>query len=140
MNDPENETRPKESLSSEPMQEGSTPPAAPRARRALLQLPGLIAIGLYMIVLAAIDVLSVMSHQLRPVFLVLAVLWIASGLGLLMLLRWAWAVTAATLALLSALLFWRYASSHQSPFAVQGLMNLIVFFYLVRATVREKLR
>jgi hypothetical protein len=143
MNDPENdESQTGESVTGEPSQESGAEPAAKFEQstiKTLLQMPGLVAVALYMIVLAGIDIVSVAGHQIRTIFLILAVLWIAAGLGLLMLQRWAWAMTAATLALLVALLFWRFAANHQFPFAVQGLMSLIVFFYLVRTSVRAKL-
>jgi len=35
---------------------------------------------------------------------------------------------------------WIFASQHQPPALVQGLLNLVFFLYLVRPEVREKLR
>jgi len=108
--------------------------------KTILQLPGLIAISLYMIVLAAINILGVTSGQARPAYLIFSALFIAAALGLLMLLRWAWALTLGAMALLVALFLWRFAASHEFPFAIQGLLNLVFFLYLVRTEVREKLR
>jgi len=102
-------------------------------------LPGLVAISLYMFVLAAINILGVMSGQIRPLYLIVSALFIAAALGLLMLFRWAWALALAAMALLVALFFWRFTATHAFPFAIQGLLNLVFFLYLVRTEVREKL-
>ena len=108
--------------------------------RTLLLLPGLAAVSLYMMVLAGINILGVAMGQAPPAFLVFSALFIAAGLGLLLLLRWAWALTLAAVVLLVALFLWKFAASHDFPYAVQGLLNLVFFLYLVRIEVREKLR
>ncbi|MGD0941066.1 MAG: hypothetical protein ABR905_15285 [Terracidiphilus sp.] len=108
--------------------------------KAIQQLPGLIAIGLYMFVLAGINILGVASGQARATNLIFSALFIAAALGLLMLLRWAWALTLAAMALLVALFLWKFVATHDFPFAIQGLLNLVFFLYLVRTEVREKLR
>jgi len=118
-----------------------TPAPAPLTRlRALQRIPGLIAISLYMFVLAVINILGVVSGHLRPELLIFSALFIAAALGLLMLLRWAWALALAAMALLVALFLWKFAASHDFPYAIQGLLNLVFFLYLVRIEVREKLR
>jgi hypothetical protein len=108
--------------------------------KTIVQLPGLIAISLYMIVLAMINILGVASGQARPAYLIFSALFIAAALGLLMLLRWAWALALSAMVLLVALFLWKFAASHEFPFAIQGLLNLVFFLYLVRIEVREKLR
>ncbi len=108
--------------------------------RTLLQLPGLIAVSLYMMVLAVINILGVVGGQTPPALLIFSALFIAAGLGLLKLLRWAWALTLAAMVLLVALFLWKFAASHDFPFMIQGLLNLVFFLYLVRTEVREKLR
>ena len=116
----------------------STPP--PPLRRDLLPLPALVAISLYMMILAIVDVVAVVGGQFRPIYLVLAALFIAAAAGLIMLFRWAWALTLAAVVLLAGLFFFKFYTDQQFPFVVQGLMNLIFFLYLVRSEVREKLR
>jgi hypothetical protein len=106
----------------------------------LLRLPGLAAVSLYMMVLAGINILGVAGGQVQPIFLFFSALFIAAGLGLLKLLRWAWALTLAAMVLLVALFLWKFAASHDFPYAIQGLLNLVFFLYLVRTEVREKLR
>jgi hypothetical protein len=121
----------------------SSSPAAtlpPTLRRSLLPLPALAAISLYMVILAVVDVVGVVGGQVRPVYLVLAAFFFAAAGGLLMLLRWAWALTLAAVVLRAGLFFLQFYADRQLPFIVQGLMNLVFFLYLVRPEVREKLR
>jgi hypothetical protein len=107
----------------------------------LLPLPGLAAIALYLLVLAGVIVVGVVSgRHYPPVFLVFSALFIASCGGLLMLFRWAWAMALAAVVLLSGYNLWIFARDHQPAGLVQGLLNLIFFLYLVRPEVREKLR
>jgi len=115
-------------------------PAVAPGRRALLQLPGLVAISLYMLVLAVVNIAAVATGQFSPPCLVFSAVFIAAGLGLLLLLRWAWAMTLAAVVLLACLFAWKFSMQHAFPFIVQGLLNLVFFLYLVRPEVREKLR
>ncbi|MGA2889372.1 MAG: hypothetical protein ABSE51_15090 [Terracidiphilus sp.] len=117
----------------------ATPPQPGRMRNLQL-LPGLVAISLYMVIMAGFNILGVVTGQVRPIFLVLSALFIAAGLGLLLLLRWAWALTLAAAVLNAALFFLRFAANRDFPFAIQGLLNLVFFLYLVRVEVRSKLR
>lgn len=105
-----------------------------------MKLPGLIAISLYMLLLAIVVVVFVVQGRVGPLFLVFSVLFIAAAFGLMMLLRWAWALTLAAVALVAGLCFWVCASQHVAQFLLQGLLNLVFFLYLVRTEVREKLR
>jgi hypothetical protein len=118
-------------------------PHAPEHQAQHLQLrhmPGIIAISMYMVILAGIDVVYVVQHRIDALFLVLSAFFVAAALGLLMLLRWAWALTLAAVALLSALFLRAYFTDHSFPALLQGLINLVIFLYLVRTELREKLR
>ena len=64
----------------------------------------------------------------------------SSWLGLLLLLRWAWALTLAAVALLAGWFLWSFTTQHVSASLVQGLLNLVFFLYLVRTDVRKNLR
>ena len=108
--------------------------------RGLLPLPGLAAIALYMLVLAGISILGVAGGQYRPPYLIFSALFITAALGLLRLMRWAWALALAAVVLLVALFTWRFAASHQYPYLVQGLLNLVFFLYLIRTEVRSRLK
>ncbi|MGA3263883.1 MAG: hypothetical protein ABSC47_07540 [Terracidiphilus sp.] len=111
------------------------------ARRNLLPLPGLAAISLYLLVLAGVIILGVASgRHYPPLFLIFAAGFMTASGGLILLLRWAWAMALAAVFLLVIYNLWIFASQHQEPALVQGLLNLVFFFYLVRPEVRVKLR
>jgi lysylphosphatidylglycerol synthetase-like protein (DUF2156 family) len=109
-------------------------------RRELLPLPGLAAIALYLLVLAGVIVLGVAGGHYPPLFLLFAAAFIAACAGLLMLLRWAWALALGAVFLLAGYNLWIVASQRQGPALVQGLLNLVFFLYLVRTEVRKRLR
>lgn len=123
-----------------PDAEGANSQSAPVSPRELLPLPGLAAIALYLVLLAVVIVVGVMTGHYRPFFLIFPVLLVAASGGLLMRFRWAWAMALAAAVLLSGYNLWLFASLHVGPSLVQGLLNLVFFFYLVRTEVREKLR
>jgi hypothetical protein len=115
-------------------------PSLPRQLQVLLEIPGLVAIAFYMFLLAGVAILGVADRQFPPLYLIFPAFFIAAGLGLGKLLRWAWAMTLAAVALLAALFLWKFSTQHAFPFIIQGLLNLVFFLYLVRPEVREKLR
>ncbi len=103
--------------------------------------PGLAAIALYLLVLAAVIILGVASGQhYPPIYLVFSALFIAASAGLLLLLRWAWALALAAVFLLTLYYLWISTSRHDAAALVQGLLNLVFFLYMVRTEVRDKLR
>jgi glycerol-3-phosphate acyltransferase PlsY len=107
----------------------------------LLPLPGLAAISLYLLVLAAVIILGVVGgHHYPPLFLIFAATFIAASAGLLKLFRWAWSLALAAVLLLVVYNLWIFSTEHQAPGLVQGLLNLIFFLYLVRPEVRSHLR
>jgi hypothetical protein len=123
----------------------STAPAPVRSeqqseRPPLRQMPGIVAVSFYMILLAGIDVYYVVTHRVGFLYLILSAFFIAGALGLLMLLRWAWALTLAAVALLSALFLRAYFTDQSFAALEQGLVNLVIFLYLVRTDLRDKLR
>ena len=106
-----------------------------------LPLPALAAISLYLLVLAGVIVVGVVAgRRYPPLFLVFAAVFIAASAGLLLLLRWAWALALAAVFLLAVYDLWIFASRLQGPALVQGLLNLVFFLYLVRTEVRDRLR
>jgi hypothetical protein len=111
----------------------------PAAAKTILQLPGLIAISLYILALAGVIIVGVAGGHYPPLFLVLSALFIAASGGLMKLFRWAWAMTLAAVLLLAIYNFYIFSSTRQTPALVQGLLNFVFFLYLVRTEVREKL-
>ncbi len=108
--------------------------------RTILQLPGLAAISLYMLILACVAAVGVVGRHYPPLFLILAGAFFTASFGLMRLFRWAWALTLAAVVLLAAYCFWLFSAQHQGSALVQGLLNLVFFLYMVRLEVREKLR
>ena len=105
-----------------------------------LPLPGMIAIALYMLVLAAVVAFGVVGGHYQPLLLVMSALFVTASFGLLRLFRWAWALTLAAVFLLMTYMFWLFLEQKQAPGAVQGILNLVFFLYLVREDVRKRLR
>lgn len=116
----------------------ATEPAEPAPKRELL--PGLIAIAFYLMLLSVVIVIGVVGGHYPAFLLVLPVFFMAASGGLLMLLRWAWAMTLSAVLLLGGYNVWLFMHLHVGAALIQGLLNLVFFFYLVRIEVREKLR
>ena len=103
-------------------------------------LPGLVAIAVYLLLVALQNIVSVVESHSHYVDLIFSVALIAAALGLMRLLRWAWALTLAAVVFRAGILFWQYAVEHNALILPLGLLNLVFFFYLVRAEVRARLR
>jgi len=117
------------------------PPSTPESRKsALFRFPALVAISLYMLLLAAFTTIRVVSEHGPLLFLIFPVLFIAGALGLLLLLRWAWALTLAAVAFAAGWCLWSFSIQRYPALLLYGLLNLVLFLYLVRAEVRSQLR
>jgi hypothetical protein len=103
-------------------------------------LPGLVAIALYMLVLAAVVTFGVVGRHLPWLLLILVPFFVTASFGLLRLFRWAWALTLSAVFLLMSYNLWIFMNQKQPPGAIQGLLNLVFFLYLVRVDVRSRLR
>jgi uncharacterized membrane protein YvlD (DUF360 family) len=114
--------------------------AAGPNRRVLLQLPGLAAIGLYLAALAGVIVIGVVKGAYPPLFLLFSVCLFAASGGLMLLLRWAWALALAAVLLLAVYNMWIFSSMHLAPSLVQALLSWVFFLYMIRTEVRSKLR
>jgi len=114
------------------------PPLITKGRISLL--PGIIAIGFYMLVLAATVSFGVAGGRIPPIFLLMAALFVAASFGLLRLFRWAWALTLAAAFGFMAWFFWIFYSTKESMGIIMGILNLVFFMYLIRPDVRSRLR
>ena len=110
------------------------------ARPPLRQMPGIIAVSVYMLILAGLDVAYVVQQRIGPLYLIFSAFFIASAIGLLLLFRWAWSLALAAVALLSALFLRAFFTDQSFEALEQGLLNLVIFLYLVRTDLRDKLR
>ena len=84
--------------------------------------------------------MSVVQSQSHYVDLIFSVALIAAALGLLRLLRWAWALTLAAVVFRGGIFCWQYAVQRNGSLLLLALLNLVFFFYLVRTEVRARLR
>jgi hypothetical protein len=120
---------------------GTKQRAATIPARELLPLPGLAAIALYLLVLAGVIILGVVGGGHYPkTFLIFSAVFLAASAGLMLLLRWAWALALSAVLLLGCYNLWIFSSFRQAPSLVQGLLNLVFFLYMIRSEVRERLR
>ncbi|MGH9562681.1 MAG: hypothetical protein ACRD3S_14615, partial [Terracidiphilus sp.] len=86
-------------------------PAAPKVhgkleRARIAKQPGVVAVCGYMLLLAEAAVVYVVRGQAGALYLVFAAMFIAAGLGLLFLLRWAWALSLAAVVLYAGWCLW----------------------------------
>ena len=111
-----------------------------KAKGFQMPMPGILAIGLYMLLLAGTNILGVASGYVRPLYLVFSVLFIAAGLGILLMFRWAWALALSAVAVLSGMFLWKFSVQRDVASIAQGLLNLVFFLYMIRPEIRAKLR
>jgi len=110
-------------------------------RRRPLPLPGMAAICLYLLLLSGVIILGVASgHHYPPLFLFFAAVFMTASAGLVLNFRWAWALALAAVFLLVGYNAWLFSAEHGPAPLVQGLLNLVMFLYLIRPEVRAHLR
>lgn len=114
--------------------------SAPPQKLNVMQMPGLVAIGLYLVVLAGVIVVGVVGGHYPLLYLIFPVFFFAAAAGLMLLFRWAWALALAAVLLMGILNTWVFSRQHAGPALVQGLLNWVFFLYLIRTEVRSKLR
>jgi len=146
-NDPEQNAQPAESSQDlEPNEltaKVSLDPAADASAgeaKSTLPLPGMVAIALYMLVLGAVVSFGVIGGHLPRLILILAPFFVTASFGLLRMFRWAWALTLSAVFLLMTYNLWIFFEQKQAPWAIQGVLNMVFFLYLVRLDVRSRLR
>jgi hypothetical protein len=118
--------------------ESSSSSSRPDQKR--LPLPGMAGIALYMLAISAVIAFGVVGHHIPPIFLVVSLLTACASFGLLRLQRWGWALSLAASFLLMVYQFYLLVRLHQIPGGVMGALNLLLFLYLVRPEVIERLK
>jgi uncharacterized membrane protein (DUF2068 family) len=120
------------------LQKTNPKPNAPEANAGLL--PGMAAVCIWNLLLCGIGLIGVITHNLPPAVMILCVFYAIAANGLLKLRRWGWALTLAA-AFLSmcygAYVLFRF---HQLPTVVMIMVNLVIFLYLVRPEILERLK
>ena len=105
-----------------------------------LPLPGMAGIALYMLAISAVIAFGVLGHHYPALLLIISGLTACASFGLLRQLRWGWALSLAAAFLLMIYQFYIFARFHQGPAGFMGALNLILFLYLVRPEVMERLK
>jgi uncharacterized membrane protein (DUF2068 family) len=109
-----------------------------------LPLPGMAAIALWMLALAAMGVAGVLNGHYptgaRVGILTLCSIFAVAGLGLIRMRRWGWALSLG--AAFCCMCFGCYSlfRFHQPQWVVMAVINLVFFLYLVRPEVIGRLR
>src|SRR5277367_4632931 len=116
------------------------PNDAHRPGKKPLPLPGMAGIALYMLVLSAVIAFGVIGHHYPPLLLIISGLTACASFGLLRQQRWGWALSLAATFLLMTYQFYILVRFHQGEAGIIGVLNLILFLYLVRPEVLERVR
>ncbi len=114
--------------------------SASQSSQKRLPLPGMAGIALYMLAISGVIAFGVVGHHIPPVFLVVSLLTACASFGLLRLQRWGWALSLAATFLLMVYQFYILLRLHQVPGGVMGVLNLLLFLYLIRLEVMERLK
>ena len=107
---------------------------------AKLPLPGMAGIALWMLGLAILELVGVLTHPHPTPVLALCTVFAAAGLGMIQRRRWGWALTLG--AVFCSMCFGCYMlfRFRQAPGGFMAFINLVFFLYLVRGEVIERLR
>jgi hypothetical protein len=103
-------------------------------------LPGIAAIGFWMLALSLIGLIGVTMHRFPLVVLILCAGFAAGGQGLLRLKRWGYALTLAAVFLSMLYGTWILVRFHQLTAIVMVTIDLVFFLYLVRPEVQERMK
>jgi hypothetical protein len=107
---------------------------------AKLPLPGMAAIALWMLALAVLGVVGVLTHRYPTPVLALCTVFAAAGLGMIQRRRWGWALTLGAVFCSMCFGCYNLFRFHQAQWVVMVVINLVFFLYLVRGEVIERLR
>ncbi len=105
-----------------------------------LPLPGMAGIALYMLVISAVIAFGVLGHLYPPLLLIISGLTACASFGLLRQRRWGWALSLAATFLLMLYQFYILVRLHQPSAGFMGAINLVLFLYLIRPEVIERLK
>jgi hypothetical protein len=107
-------------------------------------LPGLAGIALFLLFLTLVNVYGALVNAygkgaLKIGVLCLCTLLAAGIYGALRMTRWGWAILSAGTILLSGGYLYEFRVVRSPFFAVQGLLMLVFFLYLIRPEVRDRM-
>jgi len=120
------------------MTESQSPTPPPAKSHSLL--PGMAFICIWMLLLCAIGLIGVITHNLPPAVMILCVIYAIAANGLLKLRRWGWALTLAAAFLSMCYGVYVLFRFHQLPMVVMVAVNLVIFLYLVRPEILQRVK
>lgn len=108
-------------------------------------LPGIAGISMFMIFMTILNAFAALrgtfgSSAARFSVLAVCTLLAVGVFGLLRLKKWGWAIVTAGCLLLSSGDFYFFEKTKAGFFLIRGLLVLVFFLYLVRSSVRDRLR
>ncbi|MBV8436212.1 MAG: DUF2127 domain-containing protein [Silvibacterium sp.] len=112
---------------------------APEAKSTGL-LPGMAAVCIWNLLLCGIGLIGVITHNLPPSVMILCAFYAIAANGLLKLRRWGWALTLAAAFLSMCYGVYVLFRFHQLPLVVMVMVNLVIFLYLARPEVLERVK
>jgi hypothetical protein len=108
-------------------------------------LPGIAGIAMFMIFMTILNAFAALRGTFGATTAKYSVLGVCTLLaigvfGLLRLKKWGWAIVTAGCLLLSSGDFYFFEKTKVGFFLVRALLVLVFFLYLVRTSVRDRLR
>jgi hypothetical protein len=103
-------------------------------------LPGVAAIGLYMFLLCVLWLVPISRGQMPKAMLILCAAFAFAGQGLLRQKRWGWAMSLAAIFLSGIQQMWRVKHDHDWLLLAGAAFNMILFLYLIRPEVRQRMK
>ena len=103
-------------------------------------LPGIAAVCVWNLLLCGIGLIGVITHNFPPIVMLLCLFYAIAANGLLKLRRWGWALTLGAAFL--SMCYGVYVLFHfrQLPMIVMVAVNLVIFLYLVRPEILERVK
>lgn len=108
-------------------------------------LPGIAGIAMFMIFMTILNAFAALRGTFGPTTAKYSVLGVCTLLaigvfGLLRLKKWGWAIVTAGCLLLSSGDLFFFEKTKVGFFLIRALLVLVFFLYLVRTSVRDRLR
>lgn len=119
-------------------QDTNPKPSQPDTNAGLL--PGMAAVCIWNLLLCGIGLIGVITHNLPPAVMIVCLFYAIAANGLLKLRRWGWALTLAAAFLSMCYGVYVLFRFRQLPMAVMVMVNLVIFLYLVRPEVLERVK
>ena len=106
------------------------PSPNPPPAKQLNLLPGMAFVCIWMLLLCAIGLIGVITHNLPPAVIIICVIYAVAANGLLKLRRWGWALTLGAAFLSMCYGVYVLFRFQQLPMVVMVAVNLVISLYL----------